>query len=90
MEKGVPSKKTCNFIAGGERPRESERFEPQQAILWVKKIFGAKKCQMRKFFEKKNFFKFHQRSKKVEKMIAEPTRGVSEGGNRGKVVKKEK
>ena len=27
---------------------------------------------------------------KVEKMIAEPTEGVSEGGNRGKVVKKEK
>jgi hypothetical protein len=45
---------------------------------------------MRKIFEKKNFFKFHQRSKKVEKMIAEPTGGVSEGGNRGKVVKKEK
>jgi hypothetical protein len=40
----------------------------------------------------RNFFflKFHKRSKKVEKMIAEPTEAVSEGGNRGKVVKKEK
>ena len=30
-----PVKKTFNFIARGERPRDSERFEPQQAILWV-------------------------------------------------------
>ena len=36
------------------------------------------------------FSKFQKRSKKVEKMIAEPTEAVSEGGNRGKVVKKEK
>ena len=50
----------------------------------------AKKCQMRKF-PKKNFFsKFQKRSKKVEKMIAEWTEAVSEGGNRGKVAKKEK
>ena len=68
----------------------SERFELSQAILWQIWPKSPKKCQMRQFPEKKNFFKFHKRSKKGEKMIAEPTEGVSEGGNRGKVVKKEK
>jgi len=34
--KRCSSQKSSNFIARDERPRESERFEPQQAILWVK------------------------------------------------------
>ena len=32
-------------MARGERPRDFLRFEPPQAMLWVKKIFGAKSCQ---------------------------------------------
>ena len=47
-----------------------------------------------KIFQKNfwNFFfpKFQKRSKKVEKMILSPMEVVSEGGNRGKVAKKEK
>ena len=53
----------------------------------------AKKSQKvpnEKISQKKFFFKFQKRSKKVEKMIAEWTEAVSEGGNRGKVAKKEK
>jgi len=38
----------------------------------------------------KFFLKFQKRSKKVEKMILSPMEVVSEGGNRGKVAKKEK
>ena len=30
-------------MARGERPRDSERFEPQQAILWVRFAFFAEK-----------------------------------------------
>jgi hypothetical protein len=40
--------------------------------------------------QKKFFSKFQKRSKKVEKMILSPMEVVSEGGNRGKVAKKEK
>ena len=36
------------------------------------------------------FSKFQKRSKKLEKMILSPVEVVSEGGNRGKVAKKEK
>ena len=53
----------------------------------------AKKSQKvpnEKISPPKIFFKFQKRSKKVEKMIAEWTEAVSEGGNRGKVAKKEK
>ena len=53
----------------------------------------AKKSQKvpnEKISQKKFFSKFQKRSKKVEKMIAERTEAVSEGGNRGKVAKKEK
>ena len=32
-------------MARGERPCESERFEPQQAILWVKFAFFAENGQ---------------------------------------------
>ena len=61
-----------------------------------KPYFGqilAKKSQKvpnEKNSQKKIFSKFQKRSKKVEKMIAERTEAVSEGGNRGKVAKKEK
>ena len=53
----------------------------------------AKKSQKvpnEKISPQKIFFKFQKRSKKVEKMIAEWTEAVSEGGNRGKGAKKEK
>ena len=77
-------------MAGDERPGQTLRFEPQQALLWQIWPKSPKKCQVRKFPEKKIFSKFQKRSKKVEKIIAEPTEAVSEGGNRGKVAKKEK
>ena len=77
-------------MAGDERPGQTLRFEPQQAILWRIWPKSPKKCQMRKFPPQKIFFKFQKRSKKVEKMIAEWTEAVSEGGNRGKGAKKEK
>ena len=74
----------------GERATQSDRFELLQAILWQKWPKSSKKCQMRKI-PKKNFFsKFQKRSKKVEKMILSPMEVVWEGGNRGKVAKKEK
>ena len=50
----------------------------------------AKKSQKvpnEKISQKKIFSKFQKRSKKVEKMIAERTEAVSEGGNRGKKEK---
>ena len=77
-------------MAGDERPGQTLRFEPQQAILWRIWPKSPKKCQMRKFPPPKIFFKFQKRSKKVEKMILSPMEVVSEGGNRGKVAKKEK
>ena len=49
------SQKPSNFIARDERPRESERFEPQQGILWQIWPKSPKKCQMRKFPEKEIF-----------------------------------
>ena len=55
-------------MAGDERPGQTLRFEPQQAILWRIWPKSPKKCQMRKFPKKKFFFKFQKRSKKVEKM----------------------
>ena len=88
--KRCSSQKPSNFVARDERPRESERFEPQQGILWQIWPKSPKKCQMRKFPEKKIFSKFQKRSKKVEKMILSPMEVVSEGGNREKVAKKEK
>ena len=53
--------KPPNFIARDERPRESERFEPQQGILWQFWPKSPKKCQMRKISWKIFFF---QSSKK--------------------------
>jgi hypothetical protein len=53
----------------------------------------AKKSQKvpdAKVSRKRNFSKFQKRSKKVEKMILSPMEVVLEGGNREKVVKKEK
>jgi hypothetical protein len=88
--KRCSSQKPSNFIARDERPRESQRFEPQQGILWQIWPKSPKKCQMRKFPEKKFFSKFQKRSEKVEKMILSPTEVVSEGGNREKVAKREK
>ena len=43
-------------MARGERPRDSERFEPQQAILWVRFGYFAEKQpktvkKSRKIFE---------------------------------------
>ena len=42
-------------MAGDERPGQTLRFEPQQAMLWQIWPKSPKKCQMRKF-PKKNFF----------------------------------
>ena len=88
--KRCSSQKRWNFMAGDERPGQTLRFEPQQAILWQIWPKSPKKCQMRKNSPKKFFPKFQKRSRKVEKMILSPMEVVSEGGNRGKVAKKEK
>ena len=53
--KRCSSQKSWNFIAGDERPGQTLRFEPQQAMLWQIWPKSPKKCQMRKF-PKKNFF----------------------------------
>ena len=53
--KRCSSQKSSNFIAGDERPGQTLRFEPQQAMLWQIWPKSPKKCQMRKF-PKKNFF----------------------------------
>ena len=37
ISKSQNSQKSWNFLARDERPRNSLRFEPPQAILWVKK-----------------------------------------------------
>ena len=42
-------------MAGDERPGQTLRFEPQQAILWRIWPKSPKKCQMRKFPQKKFF-----------------------------------
>ena len=39
ISKSQNSQKSWNFLARDERPRNSLRFEPPQAILWVKKKF---------------------------------------------------
>ena len=53
--KRCSSQKSSNFIAGDERPGQTLRFEPQQAIVWQIWPKSPKKCQMRKFPQKKFF-----------------------------------
>ena len=62
-----------------------ERKKGRKKKIWKK--FGK---FLKKIFEIFFFPKFQKRSKKVEKMILSPMEVVSEGGNRGKVAKKEK
>ena len=63
-----------------------ERKKGRKKIEKIEKILE----NFPKIFENFFFPKFQKRSKKVEKMILSPMEVVSEGGNRGKVAKKEK
>ena len=67
----------------------SEATEGRRRIFEKRIIFFLKK--FKKNFPKFFFFsKLQKRSKMLEKMILSPMEVVSEGGNREKVVKKEK
>ena len=89
----VPSKNIQIFGGQVASPKDSAgstevlRFQSFTLADLAKK---SQKVPNEKISQKKFFSKFQKRSKKVEKMIAERTEAVSEGGNRGKVAKKEK
>ena len=80
--KRCSSQKSWNFIAGDERPGQTLRFEPQQALLWQIWPKSPKKCQMRKF-PKKNFF---QSSKKGLKRWKKWLRSQRKRFRRGEIA----